>query len=154
MRLLSHPPKFTLSGTAVSWCSVFKTLCFSAARAYFDLWLYQRVSKTSVATYLCSSSFWHGKSLYFNQHLIYLFIYFFGCFSDVFFNIDTCVWMCPLELALFSFSANTGLHAYSDGSFPALLYYSLLRSVSPVLINDSLAYFESVGMCVICGFQN
>lgn len=71
-----------------------------------------------------------------------------------FFNTDTCVWMCPLELALFSFSANTGLHAYSNGSFPALLYHSLLRPVSPVLINNSLAYFENVGMCVICVFEN
>lgn len=30
----------------------------------------------------------------------------------------------------------------------------LLQSVSPVLINNSLAYFESVGMCVIYVFQN
>lgn len=78
-----------------------------AARAYFDLWLSQRVSKTFVATYLWSSSFWHGKSLYFNQRLII----FLAAFLMSFFNTDTCVWMCPLELALFSFSANTGLHA-------------------------------------------
>lgn len=70
MRLLSHPLNILSLAQQRLDVQSLRSFVSMAARAYFDLWLSQRVSKTFVATYLWSSSFWHGKSLYFNQRLI------------------------------------------------------------------------------------
>lgn len=126
---------------------------FVGSKSWPSLWHCQRVSKTSVATYLptCKVALlWLWKSLYFNQRLIIIFWLLFWCLFFFFFQLghflcecafSNLLWYIPLQILICMLILMT--------FFPALLYHSLLWSVSPTLINNSLAYFESVGMCVI-----
>lgn len=115
----------------------------------------QRVSKISVATYLptCKVALlrhWKPCILisapppppFLAAFLMSFFQFRHFLCECAFLNL---LWYIPLQILICMLMLMT--------SFPALLYYSLLWSVSPMLINHSLAYFESVGMCVICTFS-